>query len=83
MKEPRAPEERRKTASTCGAALEAKFPILVDDMANTAERAYAAWPERYYVIGRDGRVACKSKPGSANFKAADLAAQIEKLRTER
>lgn len=77
--EPKSFEERKKLAATCDGALDVKFPILVDDMDNTAERAYAAWPERLYIVGKDGRVAYKSKVGSGGFKAADLAAELEKL----
>ena len=49
-------DERCSVAGTCLTKLGIKFPAVIDDLANSAERAYTAWPDRLYVIDREGRV---------------------------
>lgn len=58
---------RREVATTCSFSLGIKFPALVDDMQNSTELSYTGWPDRLYVIDRDGRVAFKTKPGPFGF----------------
>ena len=71
--------ERCAVAGTCLTKLGIEFPAVVDDLANSAERAYTAWPDRLYVINRDGRVAYKSKPGPFGFKPDEVKSALEKL----
>jgi hypothetical protein len=56
-----------------------EYPAVVDDIVNTTERAYTAWPDRLYVIDRDGRIAYKSKPGPFGFHTEDVARTLERL----
>lgn len=74
--------ERCDVAATCLTKLGIEFPAAVDDLANSAERAYTAWPDRLYVIDREGRVAYKSKPGPFGFKPDDVAHTLERLLPE-
>ena len=53
------------------------IPLVVDPMENPAEDAYAAWPERLYVIGVDGRIAYKGKKGPFGFDPDELEAWLE------
>ena len=46
---------------------------------DATERAYTAWPERLYLIDRDGRIAYKSAPGPFGFKPAALEAALTQL----
>jgi type I thyroxine 5'-deiodinase len=71
--------ERCSVAGTCVTKLGIEFPALIDDLANTTERAYTAWPDRLYVIDRDGRVAYKSKPGPWGFKPQEVSQSLERL----
>lgn len=66
-------------ASTCLVKLGIEYPAVVDDIANTTERAYTAWPDRLYVIDRDGRIAYKSQPGPYGFHTEEVARTLEKL----
>ena len=75
----RTPKERCDVAGTCLVKLGIEYPAIVDDIANTTERAYTAWPDRLYVIDRDGRVAYKSKPGPFGFHTEDVARTLESL----
>ena len=71
--------ERCSVAGACLTKLGIEFPALVDNLANTTERAYTAWPDRLYVIDRDGRVAYKSKPGPYGFKPEEVSQTLERL----
>jgi len=71
--------ERCSVAGTCLTRLGIAFPAVVDDLANSTERAYTAWPDRLYVIDRDGRVAYKSKPGPYGFKPEQVSQTLGRL----
>ena len=43
-------------------------PFGIDEMSNAANDAYAAWPERLYILYENGRVAYKG--GNGPFKYA-------------
>lgn len=49
-----------------------EVPLAVDDMANAANEAYAGWPERFYVIDENGKVAFKGKPGPFGFHPEEV-----------
>ena len=59
--------------------LELAMPTLLDDMENSTDEAYAALPERLYVIGSDGRVAYQSGPGPFGFDAAGWERSVSTL----
>jgi hypothetical protein len=75
--DPQTMEERRAVAGRCEAALEYGIPTLVDDMDDSVNKAYAAWPTRLYLVGLDGRVAYAGGLGPFGFKPAELGAAIE------
>jgi thiol-disulfide isomerase/thioredoxin len=66
------PGERVQVANTCASKMQIEFPMLVDDMNDSVDRAYSAWPTRLYVVDRDGRIAFKGQPGPFGFKADAL-----------
>ncbi len=72
-------DERCAVADTCLAKLSVKIPALIDDLTNSTEAAYTAWPDRLYVIDYDRRVAYKSKPGPYGFKPAEVAGTLKRL----
>jgi hypothetical protein len=76
---PRNEDERTGVARTCVRKLGIKFPALVDGFDNQTEAAYSGWPDRIYLIDRDGRVVFKSKPGPFGFKPTQLQAALDKL----
>jgi type I thyroxine 5'-deiodinase len=69
-------DERSALADICVTRLGIKLPALVDGFDDSTEKAYSGWPDRLYLIDRDGRVAYKSKPGPFGFKPAELDAAI-------
>lgn len=48
------------------------LPFGIDDMSNGADIAYAAWPERLYVIDESGHIAYRGGMGPFNYKPAEL-----------
>ena len=71
--------ERCAAAGTCLAKLGIKFPAIVDDSQNSTERAYTGWPDRLYVIDRDGKIAYKSEAGPFGFHPDDVASTLQKI----
>ena len=65
---PRNASERSQLGQTCVRKLGIKFPAVIDTFDNATERAYTAWPDRLYVIDREGRVAYKANPGPFGFR---------------
>ena len=71
--------ERCSLAETCLTKLTLKIPPLIDDLANSTEIAYTAWPDRIYVLDRDGNIAYKSAPGPFGFKPAEMAETLRRM----
>ena len=72
-------EERRRVARQCETAMAHGIKTYVDDMDDTVMTAYAAWPERLYLIDEQGRVAYRSGLGPWGFEPAELATAIRAL----
>lgn len=75
-------DERYKVAGVCLTKLGLELPALVDELDNRVERAYTGWPDRLYVIDRDGRIAHKSAAGPFGFKPADVEATLKRILPE-
>jgi Iodothyronine deiodinase len=71
--------QRDEAAKTCVVKLGIHIPAVVDDMQDTTERAYTAWPDRLYVLDREGRVAYKSKAGPFGFHPTAMAKVLRSL----
>ena len=76
---PKSLEERYGIASSCVRKLNIKMPAVVDSFDDAVERAYTGWPDRLYVIDRDGRVAYKSAPGPYGFRPLEARAVLARL----
>ena len=72
LRNPLSLEERASVAGACLTKLGIKLPAVIDDVRNTAERAYTGWPDRLYLVDRNGRIAYKSLPGPFGFRPAEL-----------
>lgn len=71
--------ERANVAGVCLTKLGIELPAVVDEADNRVERAYTGWPDRLYVIDREGRVAYKSAAGPFGFKPAEVEASLKRL----
>ena len=72
-------DERVNVAGVCMTKLGIKLPALVDGADNAVERAYTGWPDRLYVIDRDGKIAHKSAAGPFGFKPAEVEDALKRL----
>ena len=70
--QPNTPDERRMLARRCAEALDLTIPMLVDRIDNAAFEAYAAWPERIYLLDSAGCVAYRGGPGPFGFLPDEL-----------
>ena len=69
--------ERAAAADACVTRLPTRIPVLLDDVDDAVALAYGGWPDRLYLIGRDGRVAFRGDVGPFGFKPEELAAAID------
>ena len=76
---PKSYEERSEMGQICLVKLGIKFPAVIDTFDNAIERTYTGWPDRLYVIDRDGRIAYKSRPGPFGFHPEGVAETLARL----
>jgi Iodothyronine deiodinase len=77
--DPASGEEREAVGEACVARLAIRIPTLVDGLDDAVARAYGGWPDRLYLIDRDGRVAFQGGEGPFGFEPELLEQAIEAL----
>lgn len=65
-------EARAENAKKCLATLKLSIPAVVDGDDNRVNREYAGWPDRMYVVGRDGKIAYRGEPGPWGFRPNEV-----------
>ena len=70
---------RNEVATTCRSKFKITLPTVVDDMDDTVNQRYRAWPERMYVLDRDGRIAFKGGIGPFGFLPDETRNALAKL----
>ena len=53
------------------------IPLAVDAMGDIANRLYAGWPERLYVVGEDGTILYKGGMGPFAYKPEEVREWLE------
>ncbi len=76
---PRTWGERRDIAESCCQKLQLSMPVVVDDVHNTVDNLYAAWPERMFVIDAAGAVAYAGYQGPWGFKVDEVETALKRL----
>jgi hypothetical protein len=69
---------RAENAEICVNALKLSVPTVIDREDNKVNRAYAGWPDRLYVVGKDGKVVYKGGPGPGGFKPDEVDRWLKK-----
>jgi hypothetical protein len=68
FRQPQSFAERKGLAKVLVEKLGYRLPLAIDSIDNLADRAYAAWPERIYVLAQGGKVLYKARPGPFGFE---------------
>jgi hypothetical protein len=76
LRDPRYLDERTGVAAACAERLRTSMTVAVDDLEDGTALAYGGWPDRLYLIGRDGRIAYQGGEGPFGFKPEELEAAI-------
>lgn len=76
--DPKNDAERHDVAEACVRKLKLDMPAVIDGAGNAVEQAYTGWPDRLYVIDKNGRVAYKSAPGPFGFDVKSLAEALRR-----
>ena len=79
IEEPRDDAERLALARRTQTELDFAWPMLVDRLDDAVNKAWAAWPERLYVVDIDGTVVYRGGKGPMDFKPDELADMLEEL----
>src|ERR1700676_3597411 len=66
--QPKTLEQRLAIANDFTKRFKFPLPFGIDDMSNAANDAYAAWPERIYIIDESGHIAYRGGMGPFNYK---------------
>ena len=74
-------KERAKVAGTCVKDLELPMQALVDHVENKVQDAYGGWPDRLYLVGKDGKIVFAGARGPQGFDPEAWAAAIEAEKT--
>jgi hypothetical protein len=74
--DPTTADERADVADACVLRASIRIPVLVDGADNAVASAYGGWPDRLYLIGRDGGVAFQGEMGPFGFEPSQLAGAI-------
>jgi hypothetical protein len=53
------------------------MPVLIDQIDNETARQYGGWPDRLYLIGKDGRIAFQGEEGPSGFRPDELERAIQ------
>jgi len=67
FKQPRTFAERKDLARILVERLRYRLPLAIDTIDNRSEKAFAAWPERIYILGGGGKVLYKGGMGPFGF----------------
>jgi hypothetical protein len=77
VRDPSVAAERAEVAQECVVRSAISIPVLLDSMDNTVASAYGGWPDRLYLIGRDGKIAFQGEMGPSGFEPELLGAAID------
>jgi len=70
--QPKTLEQRLAIANDFTKRFKFPLPFGIDDMSNAANDAYAAWPERLYIIDESGHIAYRGGMGPFNYNPAEV-----------
>jgi hypothetical protein len=72
VRAPTSDDERGAVASACAGNLRMRMPMAVDGVANAVASTYGGWPDRLYLVARDGTIVYQGGDGPFGFKPGEL-----------
>ena len=72
LKDPDSKAERAEVAASCALRMRTAIPVLIDEIDNEVARQYGGWPDRLYLIAKDGRISFQGGEGPFGFKPDEL-----------
>ena len=76
--QPRSLKDRVAIANDFAQRFHYDVPIAVDDITNAADKAYAGWPERFYIVDESGKIVYKGKVGPFGFHPEEVETWLAK-----
>lgn len=76
--QPKTLEQRVAIANDFIKRFQFPLPFGLDDMNNAATDAYAAWPERIYIVDEKGRIAYRGGMGPFYYKPEEAREWLER-----
>jgi len=73
--------EQQDHATRCVRKLHIEFPTLLDSMNGAAEKAYAAWPSKAYLVDSRGKIFFSTGLGEQDFHPVEFEAELQKVTT--
>jgi Iodothyronine deiodinase len=70
--QPKTLEQRVAIANDFTKRFKFSLPFGIDDMSNAANDAYAAWPERLYIVDENGHISYKGGNGPFKYKPKEV-----------
>jgi hypothetical protein len=77
LRDPQSKEERTEVAASCALRLRTSIPMLIDELDNEVARQYGGWPDRLYLIAKDGRIGFQGAQGPLGLKPEQLEQAIK------
>jgi type I thyroxine 5'-deiodinase len=71
-------DDRMRIANDFVKRFDYKIPLVVDPIENPANKAYAGWPERFYIVDESGMIVYKGKPGPFGYHPEEVEAWLSK-----
>jgi hypothetical protein len=75
--QPKTEDARKDAAKMLVDKLKYRMPLALDPIDDRVGKAFAAWPERIYVVGADGRVVYKGGMGPFGFHPDEAEKALE------
>ena len=71
--------ERTSVAKICVTKMKLRpIPAVVDRLDDKVNKAYKGWPDRMFLVGKDGKMAYSGGRGPFGFSTEELTAAIDK-----
>ena len=77
--QPKTDEERKAAARILVERLKYRIPVALDPVDGRSEKAFAAWPERIYILDAGGRVLYKGGMGPFGFQPEEAERRLAEV----